>query len=122
MQTWQMRHQLHSPLVPGKPFVCSIQQQQVMTELVMCSHWAVAAVTGVYVSFYLQWVVSLEIDVCSESLVVACQDSVYCLDTQVDTHGLLMADQGYTNHRGYSNLPVNTVGPFLIEGVRTRVG
>ncbi len=65
-------------------------------------------------SFSLQWVVSLEIDVCSESLVVACQDSVYCLDTQVDTHGLLMVDQGYTNHRGYSNLPVNIVGSFLI--------
>ena len=31
----------------------------------------------------LQWVVSLELDVCTEKLVATCQDAVYIIDTQV---------------------------------------
>ena len=37
----------------------------------------------VIIRLSLQWVVSLELDVCTEKLVAVCQDAVYIIDTQV---------------------------------------
>ena len=37
----------------------------------------------VIIRLSLQWVVSLELDVCTEKLVATCQDAVYIIDTQV---------------------------------------
>ena len=87
--------------MPGKPIACSVAQQQVRggrRERRGRRRGGGGEGGGrggggrrrgggggvrVIIRLSLQWVVSLELDVCTEKLVAVCQDAVYIIDTQV---------------------------------------
>jgi len=78
----------------------------------MCVHMCAYVCMCVHVCAVvclMQWVVSLDLDVCTEKLVAACQDAVYIIDTQAST---LSSSRATPDH--FNRYLAHLIGPQAV--------